>query len=54
MTFQEPMTFQNPYQKVGYQIDESLIIHRGLSKKEAREKTLDLLRKVKFLNLKLK
>ena len=29
MIFQEPMTSLNPYQKVGYQIDESLIIHRG-------------------------
>ena len=46
MIFQEPMTSLNPYQKVGYQIDESLIIHRGLSKKEARKKTLDLLKKV--------
>ena len=48
MIFQEPMTSLNPYQKVGYQIDESLIIHRGLSKKEARERTLDLLKKVKI------
>ena len=48
MIFQEPMTSLNPYQKVGYQIDESLIIHGGLSKKEAREKTLDLLKKVKI------
>ena len=48
MIFQEPMTSLNPYQKVGFQIDESLIIHRGLSKKEAREKTLDLLKKVKI------
>ena len=46
--FQEPMTSLNPYQKVGFQIDESLIIHRGLTKKEARKKTLDLLMKVKI------
>jgi ABC-type microcin C transport system duplicated ATPase subunit YejF len=48
MIFQEPMTSLNPYQKVGFQIDESLIIHRGLTKKEARKKTLDLLMKVKI------
>ena len=30
MIFQEPMTSLNPYQKVGYQIDESLIIHLSL------------------------
>ena len=48
MIFQEPMTSLNPYQKVGFQIGESLIIHRGLTKKEARKKTLDLLMKVKI------
>ena len=48
MIFQEPMTSLNPYQKVGSQIDETLIIHRKLSKKEARKITLDLLKKVKI------
>ena len=48
MIFQEPMTSLNPYQKVGFQIDETLIIHRKLNKKEARTRTLDLLRKVKI------
>ena len=48
MIFQEPMTSLNPYQKVGYQVDESLIVHKRLSKKEARERTLDLLKKVKI------
>ena len=48
MIFQEPMTSLNPYQKVGFQIDESLIIHRCLTKKEARKKTLDLLMRVKI------
>ena len=48
MIFQEPMTSLNPYQKVGSQIDETLIIHRKLSKLEARDITLDLLKKVKI------
>lgn len=48
MIFQEPMTSLNPYQKVGFQIDETLIIHRKLSKNKARERTLDLLKKVKI------
>tara|TARA_E500000331_G_scaffold188559_1_gene181492 strand:+ start:731 stop:2323 length:1593 start_codon:yes stop_codon:yes gene_type:complete len=48
MIFQEPMTSLNPYQKVGFQIDETLIIHKNYSKKEAREKTLSLLAKVKI------
>ena len=36
MIFQEPMTSLNPYQKVGFQIDETLIIHRNLGKSEAQ------------------
>ena len=48
MIFQEPMTSLNPYQRVGDQIDETLKIHRGLNSKEAREKTLELLKKVKI------
>ena len=48
MIFQEPMTSLNPYQKVGSQIDETLIIHRKLSKLESRDITLDLLKKVKI------
>ena len=48
MIFQEPMTSLNPYQKVGHQIDETLIIHRNFSKKKARQKTIDVLTKVKI------
>jgi len=48
MIFQEPMTSLNPYQRVGDQIDETLIIHRGLNSKKARERTIELLEKVKI------
>ena len=46
MIFQEPMTSLNPYQRVGDQIDESLIIHKGLSKKDSRKRTINLLDQV--------
>ncbi len=46
MIFQEPMTALNPVFTVGYQISESLRIHQGLSKKEARQKALEMLKKV--------
>ncbi len=48
MIFQEPMTSLNPYQRVGDQIDETLKIHRGLNSKLARQRTLELLEKVKI------
>ncbi|MGA1203549.1 MAG: ABC transporter ATP-binding protein, partial [Planctomycetota bacterium] len=44
--FQEPMTSLNPVFKVGHQIGEALILHQGLSKQEARQRTVDLLGKV--------
>ena len=48
MIFQEPMTSLNPYQRVGDQIDETLKIHGGLNSKQARERTIELLEKVKI------
>ena len=46
MIFQEPMTSLNPVFTIGYQIDEALILHQDLSKKEAREETVELLDQV--------
>ncbi|RMG03371.1 MAG: ABC transporter ATP-binding protein, partial [Nitrospirae bacterium] len=38
MVFQEPMTSLNPVFTIGRQIGEVLEIHRGLSKRESRER----------------
>ena len=54
MIFQEPMTSLNPYQKVGRQIDEVLIVHQRLSTKDAKKETLKLLKQVKISEPKLK
>ncbi len=46
MIFQEPMSSLNPCFTVGYQIGETLRIHLGLSRKERRDRTIELLRMV--------
>jgi oligopeptide/dipeptide ABC transporter ATP-binding protein len=43
MIFQEPMTSLNPIHTCGRQIMEPLILHKGLTKKEAEERALELL-----------
>jgi len=44
MIFQEPMTALNPVFRVGDQIVESLVVHQQLSRKEAWEKAIEMLR----------
>ncbi len=46
MIFQEPMTSLNPVFRIGSQIAEVLMLHRGMSKKEAWQKAEDLLDQV--------
>lgn len=48
MIFQEPMTSLNPVFTVGEQIGESLRLHEGLSKRQALERAVDLLRLVRI------
>jgi oligopeptide/dipeptide ABC transporter ATP-binding protein len=50
MIFQDPMTSLNPVLSVGYQIMETLRVHRGLSKREAKEQAVRLLRRVGIAN----
>ncbi len=50
MIFQDPMTSLNPYLSVGEQIIEQILQHTTLSKKEAFQKALDLLRDVGIKN----
>jgi peptide/nickel transport system ATP-binding protein len=48
MIFQEPMTSLNPAFPVGEQIAETLIRHRGLSKQEAKNQAIEMLRRVRI------
>jgi oligopeptide transport system ATP-binding protein len=46
MIFQDPMTSLNPTMTCGKQIMESLILHKGLNKVEARAEAIEMLRMV--------
>jgi oligopeptide transport system ATP-binding protein len=48
MIFQEPMTSLDPLYRVGSQIAEPLIEHAGMSRAEAHERALELLRLVQI------
>jgi oligopeptide/dipeptide ABC transporter ATP-binding protein len=46
MVFQEPTTSLNPVLSVNLQLSESLMLHRGLNKRDARDEALKLLKAV--------
>ena len=48
MIFQEPMTSLNPALKVGYQMSEVFRTHFKMDKKTAKEKSIDMLKKVEI------
>lgn len=48
MIFQEPMTSLNPVFTCGFQVMESLLLHKKLNRKEARQKTIELFEQVEL------
>jgi oligopeptide/dipeptide ABC transporter ATP-binding protein len=46
MIFQEPMTSLNPVFTIGFQIAEAIQLHQGLSKKEALDRSIEMLKLV--------
>ncbi len=48
--FQDPMTSLNPLLTIGFQISEVLRLHHGLSKQEAKQEAIKLLKKVRIPN----
>ena len=48
MIFQDPLSYLNPTMRVGEQIAESYILHNHVSRAEARQKVLDMMRLISF------
>ena len=46
MIFQEPMTSLNPVKTVGHQVREAILLHQKVSRKVAKEKVIDIFKKV--------
>ena len=50
MIFQDPMTSLNPVLSINRQISETLELHMGMSKSQARQRAIELLRMVGIPN----
>jgi len=50
MIFQEPMTSLSPVHTIGNQIGEAIRLHQKVNRKEARNRTIEALRKVRLPN----
>ncbi|MBV8067542.1 MAG: ABC transporter ATP-binding protein [Candidatus Eremiobacteraeota bacterium] len=48
MIFQDPMTSLNPVLTIGEQISEAVRLHLGLGKREARDRAIEMLNKVRI------
>jgi oligopeptide transport system ATP-binding protein len=48
MIFQDPMTSLNPVIKVGWQVGEPLFLHKGLRRREAVQRAIGMLGRVKI------
>jgi oligopeptide/dipeptide ABC transporter ATP-binding protein len=48
MIFQEPMTSLNPVYTIGNQISEVFILHKGATRKQARELSIEMLKQVRI------
>jgi len=48
MIFQDPQSSLNPVLRTGYQIEEAMLAHKKATSREARQRTIELLRKVRI------
>ncbi len=48
MIFQDPMTSLNPVKRIGWQLEEAVLIHNDVSRSEARRRSLEVLDEVEI------
>jgi peptide/nickel transport system ATP-binding protein len=48
MIFQDPMTSLNPVKTIGWQLEEAVLIHQDVSRKQARQQAIDILKEVEI------
>ncbi len=48
MIFQDPMTSLNPVKTIGWQLEEAVLIHQDVTRKEARKRSIEILREVEI------
>ena len=46
MIFQDPMTSLNPVKSIGWQLEEAVLVHKDVTRKQARERAIELLKEV--------
>jgi peptide/nickel transport system ATP-binding protein len=48
MIFQDPMTSLNPVKSIGWQLEEAVLVHHDVTRKDARKRAIEILERVKI------